>query len=145
MSLLSSELTGGRLHSAITVLLLLTFINFHFFQFRFAGAARFDFDIQLGLVTCGHDTSHQFGERLLEHVEEHSANGWKDCVQCCCSHSWYVSRDMCRGSSLYWSGVLVKVFFAKSTDKLNMSQPGGHITTCSSSTDHLTKNQFSSV
>ena len=31
---------------------------------------------------CSHsgygDTSHQFGERLLVHVEEHSANGWKD-------------------------------------------------------------------
>ena len=24
---------------------------------------RFDFDIQLGMETCGHDTSHQFGER----------------------------------------------------------------------------------
>ena len=28
--------------------------------------------------TCGHDTSCRFGERLLVHVEEHSANGWKD-------------------------------------------------------------------
>ena len=46
-----------------------------------------DFDIQLGMWTCGHDTSHQFGERLLVHVEEHSANRWKDCVKCCRSHS----------------------------------------------------------
>ena len=33
-----------------------------------------DFDIQLGMETCDHDTSCQFGERLLAHVEEHSAN-----------------------------------------------------------------------
>ena len=49
----------------------------HHSQFLFAGAARFDFDIQLGIGTCGHDTSHQFGERLLVHVEEHRANGWR--------------------------------------------------------------------
>ena len=46
---------------------------------------------------------------------------------------------MCRGSSLYWSGVLVGVFFVNSADKLNMLQLGGHITTCSSSFVHLTK------
>ena len=34
------------------------------------------------------------------------------------------SRVMCRGSSLYWSTVLVGVFFANSSDKLNMRQPG---------------------
>ena len=85
----------------------------HHSQFRFAGAARFDFDIQLGIGTCGHDTSHQFGERLLVHVEEHRANGWRDCVQCCGSDSGYVSRDVCRGSSLHWSGVLVGVFFPR--------------------------------
>ena len=44
-----------------------------------------------------------------------------------------MSRDMRRGSSLYWSIVLVAVFFANSADKLNMLQLGGHITTCSSS------------
>ena len=33
------------------------------------------------------------------------------------------SRDRCRGSSLYWSTVLVGVFFANSSDKLNMRQP----------------------
>ena len=33
------------------------------------------------------------------------------------------SRDMCRGSSLYWSSVLVGVFFADSSDKLNTRQP----------------------
>ena len=54
--------------------------DLHMRQFRFAGAARFDFDIQLGMGICGHDTSHQFGERLLVHVEEHSVNGWRDCV-----------------------------------------------------------------
>ena len=46
-----------------------------------------DFDIQLGMWTCGHDTSRQFGERLVVHVENQSANRWKDCVQCCGSHS----------------------------------------------------------
>ena len=111
MCLLSFRLTSGQLHSAITVLMLLTFFTIHFFQFRFASAARFDFDFQLGMETCGHDTSRQFGERLLVHVEEHCVNGWKDCVQCCGSPSGYMSRDMCRGSSLYWSGVLVGVFF----------------------------------
>ena len=50
-----------------------------------------------------------------------------------------MSRDMCRGSSLHWSGVLVGVFFANSADKLNMLQLGAHITTCSSSFEHLTK------
>ena len=39
----------------------------------------------------------------------------------------YVSRDMCRGSTLYWSGVLVGVFFANSSAKLNIPQPRGHI------------------
>ena len=33
-----------------------------------------DFDIQLGMWTCGHDTSRQFGEQLLVHVENQSAN-----------------------------------------------------------------------
>ena len=42
-----------------------------------------------------------------------------------------MSRDMCRGSSLCWSSVLVGVFFANSADKLNMRQPGGHLTTWS--------------
>ena len=36
----------------------------------------------------------------------------------------YVSRDMCRGSTLYWSSVLVGVFCANSSDKLNTRQPG---------------------
>ena len=83
------------------------------------------FDIQLGMWTCGNDTSCQFGERLLVHVlpphtqdtsckqtfrvpvhtqgtmtppttfgerlvvhvENQSANRWKDCAQCCGSHS----------------------------------------------------------
>ena len=44
-------------------------------------AARFDFGIQPGKGTCGHDASQQFGKRLLLHVEEHGANGWRDCVQ----------------------------------------------------------------
>ena len=34
-----------------------------------------------------HDATHQFGERLLEHVEEHGAKGWRDCVQRCGSHT----------------------------------------------------------
>ena len=59
----------------------LTFINTHFFPFRFTGAARFDFGIQPGIWTCGHDASEQFGKRLLVHVEEHGANGWRNCVQ----------------------------------------------------------------
>ena len=44
----------------------------------------------------------------------------------------YVSRDMCRDSSLYWTCVCVRVFFA------NSSQPGGHLTTCSSNIEHVT-------
>ena len=35
-----------------------------------------------------------------------------------------MSRDTCRGSSLYWSSVLVRVFSANSSDKLNTRQPG---------------------
>ena len=35
-----------------------------------------------------------------------------------------MSRDMCRGSSLYWSSVLVRVFSANSSDKLNLRQLG---------------------
>ena len=38
-----------------------------------AKTARIDFGIRLGMGTCGHDTSHQFGERLLVRVEEHGA------------------------------------------------------------------------
>ena len=41
----------------------------------------FDFGIRPGMGTCGHDTSRQFGERLLVHVKEYDANGWRDCVQ----------------------------------------------------------------
>ena len=52
-----------------------------------ANIARFDFGILLGMGTCDHDTSHQFGERLLVHVEEHGANGWVDYVQSCGSHT----------------------------------------------------------
>ena len=44
-------------------------------------AARYDFGIQPGMGTCGHDTSSQFGERLLVHVKDYDANGWMDCVQ----------------------------------------------------------------
>ena len=50
----------------------------------------------------------------------------------------YVSRDMCRDSSLYWTCVFVGVFFANSSAKLNIPQPGGHLTTCSSSIEHVT-------
>ena len=46
--------------------------------------------------TCCHDTSHQFGERLLVHVEEHGATGWMDYAP----HTGYVLQDMCRGSFL---------------------------------------------
>ena len=65
-----------------------------------ANTARFDFGIRLGMGTCGHDTSHQFGERLLVYVEEHGANGWRDYVQSCRSHTGYMLRDMRRGSFL---------------------------------------------
>ena len=61
-----------------------------------ANTARFDFDIRLGIRTCGHDTSHHFGERLLIHVEEHGANGWRPCR----SHTGYMLLHMCRGSFL---------------------------------------------
>ena len=33
-----------------------------------------------------------------------------------------MSRDMCRGSSLYWSTVFVRIFSANSSDKLNLRQ-----------------------
>ena len=65
-----------------------------------ANTARFDFGIRLGMGSCGHDTSHQFGERLLVHVEEHGANGWMDYVLSCGSHTGYMLQDMCRGSFL---------------------------------------------
>ena len=35
----------------------------------------------------------QFDERLLVHVKEHGANGWRDCEQCCRSQSGYMLRD----------------------------------------------------
>ena len=41
-----------------------------------------------------HDASCKFGERLLVHVEEHGAKGWRDCEQCCGSHSEYMLRDV---------------------------------------------------
>ena len=65
-----------------------------------ANTARFDFGIRLEMETCGHDTSHQFGELLLVHVEEHGANGWRDYVQSCRSHTGYMLQHMCRGSFL---------------------------------------------
>ena len=37
-----------------------------------------------------HDASHWFSERLLVHVEEHGADGWRDCVQYCGSHTEYM-------------------------------------------------------
>ena len=40
------------------------------------------------------------GELLLVHVEEHGANGRRDYVQSCRSHTGYMSQDMCRGSFL---------------------------------------------
>ena len=89
------------------------------------------------METCDHDTSCQFGERLLVHVEELCVNRWRNCVQCCCSHS-STRRDMCRDSSLCWTCVCVGVFFANSSAKLNIPQPGGHLTTCSSSIEHVT-------
>ena len=61
-----------------------------------ANTARFDFDIRLGIRTCGHDTSHHFGERLVIHVEEHGANGWRPCR----SHTVYMLLHMCRVSFL---------------------------------------------
>ena len=65
-----------------------------------ANTVRFDFGIRLGMGTCCHDTSHQFGERLHVHVEEHGAIGWMDYVQSCDSHTGYMLQDMCRGSFL---------------------------------------------
>ena len=42
----------------------------------------------------------------------------------------YVSRDTCRSSSRNWSYVLVGVFFRElPSGKLNMLQPGSHVTT----------------
>ena len=90
------------------------------------GAARFDFDIRLGMGSCGHDTSHQFAERLLIHVEEHGANGWRDCVHCCGSHSGYMLQDVCRGSSLHGAVHSSESSSANSSDKLNTPQLAGH-------------------
>ena len=90
------------------------------------GAARFDFDIRLGMGSCGHDTSHQFGERLLVHVEEHGTNGWRGCVHCCGSHSGYMLQDVCRGSSLHGAVYSSESSSANSSDKLNTPQLAGH-------------------
>ena len=62
----------------------------------------------------------------------------ENCVQCCCSPSSTCRGDMCRDSSLYWTCVCVGVFFENSSAKLNIPQPGGHLTTCSSSIEHVT-------
>ena len=67
--------------------------------------------------TCGHDASYQFGERLLVHVEVHGANGRRDCVQSCGSHTGYILQDMCRGS------FLSEFSSTNSFDKLSMPQP----------------------
>ena len=92
-----------------------------------------DFDIQLRMRTCGHDTFHQFGERLLVHVEDTVQTGGRIAYSVAAQTQGDVPRDMCRGSSLCWNSVLVGVFFANSADELNMRQPGGHLTSCSSS------------
>ena len=52
-------------------------------------------------------------------------------VQSCGSHSGYVLRDMCLGSSLSESSS------TNSSDKLNMPQPGGHVTTSGLSIEHV--------
>ena len=52
-------------------------------------------------------------------------------VQRCGSHSGYVLRDMCRGSSLSESS-------SKNTsEKLSMPQPGGHVTAGGLSIEHV--------
>ena len=89
--------------------MLLSFMTVHLFQFRFTVTVQFwhpswlfnltffrtvnkhvparvhdhpPLSVSLRrCCTCGHDTSHQFGERLLVHVEEHCVNGWRVCVQ----------------------------------------------------------------
>ena len=65
-----------------------------------ANTARFNFGIRLGIRTCGHDTSHHFGELLLVHIDGHGANGRRDYVQSCGSHTGYMLLHMCRGSFL---------------------------------------------
>ena len=86
--------------------------------------------------TCGHDTSHQLGDRLVVHVEEHGANGWRDCVQCCGSHSQGTCREtsaavpLCTGA-----GYLSEFSSANSSDKLNM--PASRVATGSSSIEHV--------
>ena len=53
------------------------------------------FTIALPLASAkSHDASHQFGERLLEHVEEHGAHGWRDRAQSCGSHTGYMLQDV---------------------------------------------------
>ena len=107
--------------------LLLVFMTIHLFQFRFAGTARFDFNIQLGRGLVAMTPP----ERLLVHVEEHGANGWSDCVPCCGSHSGNVLRDMCRGSPLHGCCVLVGVFFRE------LFRQAEHAAACSLSTERV--------
>ena len=59
-----------------------------------------DFDIQLGMWTCGHDTSHQFGERLVVHVEIRVQTDGRIVYNVAAHTQGDMSRDMCRGSSL---------------------------------------------
>ena len=92
-------------------------------------------DVQSSCSYSGYDdTSLHLGERLVVHVENQSANRWKDCVQCCGSHSGrHVAGHVPRFLSVLDLCVCVGVFFANSSAKLNIPQPGGQLTTCSSS------------
>ena len=86
---------------------------------------------------CDHDTSCQFGERLLVHVVE-LCKPMEKLRTVLLLTLEYVSQNMCRDSSLYWTCVCVGVFFANSSANLYIPQPGGHLTTCSSSIEHVT-------
>ena len=59
------------------VFLSVTFMTTHLVQFLPVrrSITSFSFASQV------HDTSRQFGERLLVHVKEYDGNGWRDCVQ----------------------------------------------------------------
>ena len=77
-----------------------------------------DSDIQLGMWTCGHDTSHQFGERLVVHVENQSANRWKDCVQCCGSHSGRHVAEHCTGQNFLCELISLLVPQVRNSDRM---------------------------
>ena len=105
--------------------------TFDFFQFRFAGAARFDFDIQLerGPVamtpptSLGSDCSYM----LRNIVSTDGGIAYR-----VASHTQGTCRETCAAVPLCTGPVYLSEFSSR------IPQPGGHLTTCSSSIEHVT-------